>query len=63
MADNIRDDQLRRELIAQSQHGPETYIGQLAGRAAEHIRRLENEVEDLRSYVRSVRAAVNGRRQ
>ncbi len=34
---------LRQELIEQHRHGPETYMGQLCLRAAEEIRRLENE--------------------
>ncbi len=51
---------IRAELLAEHAHGPDTHIGQLAMLAAEKIRQLENEVEDLRALAKAVRSVVNG---
>lgn len=46
---------LRQELTEQSRYGPETYIGQLCARAADEIRRLENENTELRDRMARIR--------
>lgn len=51
---------IRSQLLAEHAHGPDTHIGQLALLAAEKIRLLENEVEDLRAFAKAVRIVVNG---
>lgn len=53
---------LRQELTEQHRHGPETYMGQLCLRAAEEIRRLENENHHLSCQIAGAKAALTARR-
>lgn len=50
---------VRRELAAQHDHGPDTYVGQLCRRASEMIRRLENENYDMRERLAKVRSLAD----
>ena len=50
---------MRQELMEQHRNGPDTYIGQLCFRAAEEIRRLENENHYQAARIAGARAALS----